>query len=294
VPSVTGLAFGEAVTGAGLPATTVITNIQRVADPNNAGQFLFQVVLSNPLPAAASLTFAPTSVAGSTLNMAGGNVQTGGVDRDLSNLTVLKVSDNSTIDLGSAGNLRFADSSLAHWTNGKIVTINNPTGAHIFAGSTSSGMNPNELANVQFSGSGLGATIDGSGELHPGAPTGTIELLGNVDHNTATDRGDIGALTAALSNVNAYTNNLTLDSGWTSKASQALYLADVDYNDRINNLDLQRLIVYLANGGNGSNAPGGGSVSPVPEPSTLVLLAIGGLLFCGRQLRRLPRRRGDN
>src|SRR5262249_33167966 len=77
LPSVTGLAFGQAVTGGGLPGNTYITGITRVADPNNAGQFLFQVVLSNPLAAAASLTFAPTSVAGSTLNMAGGNVQTG-------------------------------------------------------------------------------------------------------------------------------------------------------------------------------------------------------------------------
>jgi len=201
--------------------------------------------------------------------MNGGTFSSTTGTRDLSAATTLKTTANSTIDLGGAGTLKLADSALTHWANNAVLTINNPTGGHIFVGSGQT-MNPNQLKNVTFAGSPQGAIQLATGELVAGAATGTSELLGNVDHNSATDAGDIGALATALSNVNAYTNNLTLDPGWSSKASEALYLADVKNDDQINNLDMQGLIVYLANGGNGSNAPGGGSLSAVPEPSISV------------------------
>jgi len=91
---------------------------------------------------------------------------------------------------------------------------------------------------------------------------------------------------SALTDLNAYTSGLTLDAGWTSKASEALYLADVNFDDRINNLDLQALLNYLKSGGNGSNAGGGGSVAPVPEPSTWVLFGLGGIIVGGRRFYR--------
>jgi autotransporter-associated beta strand protein len=289
VPNTTALALGQTVSGGGLSAGTVVTAIG-----NGATAGTLSVTLSNATtdPAGtSSLTFGALSPLGAKLTMNGGTFSSTTGTRDLSAATTLKTTANSTIDLGGAGTLKLADSALTHWANNAVLTINNPTGGHIFVGSGQT-MNPNQLKNVTFAGSPQGAIQLATGELVAGAATGTSELLGNVDHNSATDAGDIGALATALSNVNAYTNNLTLDPGWSSKASEALYLADVKNDDQINNLDMQGLIVYLANGGNGSNAPGGGSLSAVPEPSTFVLLAIGGLLFCGRQLRRS--RRGDN
>jgi PEP-CTERM motif-containing protein len=49
-------------------------------------------------------------------------------------------------------------------------------------------------------------------------------------------------------------------------------VANLNNDNVVNNADLQGLIVALANGG------GGGSISAVPEPGSLALMAIGGLI----------------
>jgi hypothetical protein len=106
---------------------------------------------------------------------------------------------------------------------------------------------------------------------------------GDVNHNGTVDIGDVGQLLTAVTDVPKYQNVFlpttqgSVPSGFTL-ASEAVTLADVDYSDTINNLDLQSLIVYLANGGTGFNAPGGGSLTAVPEPTSLLLLSIGGLI----------------
>jgi hypothetical protein len=61
-------------------------------------------------------------------------------------------------------------------------------------------------------------------------------------------------------------------------ASDALFDMDVNGDGHATNADIQALITYLINGG--------GSNSPVPEPGSFVLLALGGLLLAGRRRRK--------
>ena len=86
--------------------------------------------------AGASLTLGVASAiqGSSKIDMAGGSLLTSGLDQDMSAATKLKVSANSTLDLGSNGAVRFADSTLAHWATGKKLTINNSSGGHILVG----------------------------------------------------------------------------------------------------------------------------------------------------------------
>jgi hypothetical protein len=53
---------------------------------------------------------------------------------------------------------------------------------------------------------------------------------------------------------------------------------DVNQDGVINNLDVQALITYLVNGGTGDTGiggSGGGSLSAVPEPASILLLTLG-------------------
>jgi len=43
------------------------------------------------------------------------------------------------------------------------------------------------------------------------------------------------------------------------------------------------MINYIANGG--SSAPSGGSLTAVPEPTTIVLFGLGGLILAARGIR---------
>ena len=48
-------------------------------------------------------------------------------------------------------------------------------------------MTPNQLKQVTFSGSPAGAILTPTGGLIPGTTTGTIEKLGDVNHNGTTN-----------------------------------------------------------------------------------------------------------
>jgi len=105
--------------------------------------------------------------------------------------------------------------------------------------------------------------------------TGTISVLatyfaGDLNRDGHVDAADIPALMTALSDLNNYrlTNNL-------NNLFQFRLVADVNADGQVNNADTQVLINLLANGG----GSGGGSLTAVPEPSALILAAVGGLIL---------------
>jgi autotransporter-associated beta strand protein len=243
-----------------------------------------------------SLTLGAASIipGNATLVMNSGTLNTGGFSDTIS---ALKVSGASTLDLLAANTgetLTFGDSSTKHWTNATTLTISNYNPAvDKIQFPTATSLTPNQLSAITFSGADHGALVaDGplfdlvpsTAALPPSLPRGDVNHDGNVDV------GDIGQLLTAVTDVPKYQNVFlpttqgSVPAGFTL-ASEAIALADVDYGDSINNLDAQALLVYLANGGNGFNAPSGGSLAAVPEPAGLLLFAIGGLVGCTAAVR---------
>jgi hypothetical protein len=255
----------------------------------------------------------------SKLVMSGGTVSTTGGTTQNSTSTQLKTTAESHILL-NGDTYSFANSSTAHWTN---PNLSNNAKLHIenyVQGSTKiqfpsqNSLTPNQLSQVTFSGSDFGQMQQDADLVHwdlvpsATAPTNPLIRLGDVDFGQgatfaaavagtrAPNAGDIGALMTALKDIPGYFNSTrgsTPNSfqtlpGWDSNSAELIAMADADYSDSVNNKDLQSLITYIANGGTGLNAPGGGSLSAVPEPGTIVLLLVGSIpgIFVARSLKR--------
>ena len=260
----------------------------------------------------------------STLNMAGGNFSGGG-STFTDQMGALRVSANSsTIDVSGNTFLQFADSQLTHWryntiTNPVIVNINgaaaassggNDTDANMIVFPHSNSLNANELSQIQFGGTGFAAlrqiggtgTYAGEFELVPSAtlPTGIL-TLGDINQDGVVDVKDIYSLMSALSNLNGYLNG-TADLGGTAtpirttggvfNQSQLIYLADVNFDDHVDNQDVQALINYVASGvlpPSPAPAPGS-SLTAVPEPGSIVLFVLGSIPGVWVMRKRFGRR----
>jgi hypothetical protein len=311
------LSLGQTVTASGVPAGTVIagfTNFKIIPTSAYTGLELaagapvlpygnidlptpaagkVYVILSNSTTYTGTdtptLTFGATSPIGTgPLTMNGGTFKANGVNDFTPTNTVLKLTNSSTIDLAGANTLKLADSSAIPWTSSKVLTVANPSGgaghSGLIVGSSMYGLTYNQLTEITVGANSPGAIQLPTGEVVAGTPQYRLNVNQSVD---GTNVADVAALESALTDLDKYKNvTMTTNTGWTT-ANEALYLTDANTSGATNNLDLQGLIVYLANGGNGaSGAPGGGNLTAVPEPSTIVLLALGGLAVCGAGLRR--------
>jgi autotransporter-associated beta strand protein len=107
--------------------------------------------------------------------------------------------------------------------------------------------------------------------------TGTLAVTstfyaGDVNRDSRVDVADVSAMMTALSDLSTY--QATHGPGGGALTNQQLLdIADLDNSGAVTNADLQGLINLLANGG------GSGSVTAVPEPASLSLLATGALVL---------------
>jgi len=99
-------------------------------------------------------------------------------------------------------------------------------------------------------------------------------FLGDIDRNSHVNIADVSALENALTDLSKY-QSTNGPGGGALSGGQLLQIADLTADNLVNNLDVQGLINYLANNAGALPTPGGGSVTAVPEPASLVLLALG-------------------
>ncbi|HTQ37637.1 MAG TPA: autotransporter-associated beta strand repeat-containing protein [Pirellulales bacterium] len=263
------VSFTGAISGTG--SSTVIKSGGGTVELNNQSFYSSStVVQQGKLSLGVSNAISGTQA----VKLDGGTLATEGLEQDFTT-TTLSVLSNSTLDLSAVGpmmsptNVKFGDSHIdpntlspAIW--GGMLQVSGWTYGmdHLFVGSDHSGLNANELSDIQFADFAPGASISSTGEVTP--------LIGDINQDSHTDAADVAALLKALTNITKYQNDHSFSSADVS------FILDVNGDGKVNSADLQALLHDLSSGG-------GNLSKAVPEPATWVLGMLGAL---GLALRR--------
>jgi fibronectin-binding autotransporter adhesin len=236
--------------------TQILTGVNTYTDRTTINQGTLSLGIANGLASASPLV------------LGGGRLATGGFNQSMNTLTL---SASSAIDLGTGASVfNFADSHLATWTASGTLTIGHWSGNvgvgggadQLIFGIDNTGLTSTQVGQIHFQGF-TGTTILANGEVVALAADPT-HLPGDWDLNSVVNAADVKAMLSALTNLSAYKSAHGLSD------ENLLNIGDLDYSGSVNNFDIQPELAYIATG-----VLGGGSLAAVPEPATLVLLAIG-------------------
>jgi fibronectin-binding autotransporter adhesin len=264
----------------------------------------------------------PTTISGGTLSLqggelisttnkvvlAGGKLDTQGISQTFT-VAPLQLTASSSIDLGVNGTndaLHFADSSNATtnpWNSTAVLRISNWThgtlgidGDHITFDTLSgaaTGLSSTQLSQVHFTGFYGGASLTvvdpTTKELVP-ANLGIPLVRGDLTNDKAINASDLTTLVQALTNIPAY--EASNPYGRVFSGADFADIADINADGTVDNTDLQTLITDLISGTPLPSAIPAGrqeAASTVPEPSTAVLICLGGVLLLPRKFQRRRR-----
>ena len=109
-----------------------------------------------------------------------------------------------------------------------------------------------------------GVTIQFAGYFGTAPDFGALEtnpfLPGDFNRDGHVNAVDIQTMLAALTDLNAYKSTNSLNR------AQLLSIGDIDLSGTLNNADVQALLNLLKSGG--------GSLAAVPEPASIVMMAL--------------------
>jgi hypothetical protein len=100
--------------------------------------------------------------------------------------------------------------------------------------------------------------------------TGQVEVLGDINRDGHVTIADVAGLGSALTDLSKYQATHGASGGALTN-QQLLLIADLNGDGKVTNTDVQSLLTKLGSGG--------GSLSAVPEPAAITLLASGLMLL---------------